>query len=172
MRTTRVTAMCVTLWAAVACSASAQGVLPDNLHVDPMLKPMLTWLWSRSPTFRRQCLRIGDAANLTVRVALTTSSPGRNSDALTVVGRDRSGRLIRAEISVVEPLSRRRRLELVAHELEHVVEQLDDLDLASLQRRGVSGVYSTGDHHFETARAAAIGRLVIREADEAQGPSS
>jgi hypothetical protein len=55
-------------------------------------------------------------------------------------------------------------VELIAHELEHVIEQLDDVELAASERHGV---HETRAGVFETTRATHIGRKVRREVDEA-----
>ena len=52
--------------------------------------------------------------------------------------------------------------EYLAHEIEHVLEQVDGVDLRRSARGGVAGVSETS-RVFETARAIAIGRVVARE---------
>jgi hypothetical protein len=54
-------------------------------------------------------------------------------------------------------------VELLAHELEHVIEQLDDVDLPALQKFADSGVRVDPAGQFETDRAITIGRLVAKE---------
>ncbi len=52
----------------------------------------------------------------------------------------------------------------LAHEIEHVLEQIDGVDLAGLLANGVAGVRADRQRGvLETARAAAIGRLVAYE---------
>jgi hypothetical protein len=147
------------------CAGVARADLPANLQIDPALASGVQWLWSRSPTFRRQCQRIGTVDGLGVHLALTPASPQPGADAVSVVRREAAGHGVRVQIGVSRALNQHRILELIAHELEHVVEQIDGIDLDLLTLRGVAGVYSTGDHRFETARAAAIGRRVIQEAE-------
>ena len=52
--------------------------------------------------------------------------------------------------------------ELLAHEIEHVLEQIDGVNLRALASTGVQGVRRIGDA-YETSRAIAIGRLVADE---------
>ena len=54
---------------------------------------------------------------------------------------------------------------MVAHELEHIIEQLDDVDLREKARRARSGVrlIQGNDLVFETLRARRIGRRVLEE---------
>ena len=51
--------------------------------------------------------------------------------------------------------------ELIAHELEHILEQLDGVDLQAQAGNGV--VWKAGDGVFETRRAIEAGRRVARE---------
>ena len=60
--------------------------------------------------------------------------------------------------------------EYLAHEIEHVLEQVDGVDLHRSARGGLEGVQETQSSVFETARAIAIGRVVAREV--AQGVST
>jgi len=51
--------------------------------------------------------------------------------------------------------------ELIAHEIEHIVEQLDGVDLEA--QAGNGAVWSSGHRTFETRRAIEVGRRVARE---------
>jgi hypothetical protein len=54
--------------------------------------------------------------------------------------------------------------ELLAHELEHIIEQLDGVDLAAMAKRRGTGVWTISDAgYFETERARAVGRQVADE---------
>jgi hypothetical protein len=55
------------------------------------------------------------------------------------------------------------RIELIAHELEHVIEQLDEADLAAVASRRNSGVKKLVGGVFETVRASRIGLTVAAE---------
>ena len=56
-------------------------------------------------------------------------------------------------------------VEIVAHEFEHIIEQLDNIDLAAKARRARSGVHTLdlGRSIFETRRALKVGRRVAGE---------
>ena len=54
--------------------------------------------------------------------------------------------------------------ELLAHELEHVIEQLDGIDLAVKASVANSGVRSCVDGTFETSRAVRVGSVVAVQA--------
>ena len=54
-------------------------------------------------------------------------------------------------------------MELLAHELEHIIEQLDGVDLAARSTVARSGVWGCMDGTFETSRAVRVGTLVANE---------
>ena len=56
-------------------------------------------------------------------------------------------------------------VELIAHELEHVIEQLDDIDLRTLAKVPSSGVKRCEgrEEAYETVRAIRAGRAVSDE---------
>ena len=54
--------------------------------------------------------------------------------------------------------------ELVGHEFEHLIEQIEGLDLKRLARVKGSGVHEAEGRMFETDRAQAAGRVVAAEA--------
>jgi hypothetical protein len=56
--------------------------------------------------------------------------------------------------------------ELLAHEFEHVLEQVDGLKLVELARKRGGGVLERPDGSFETSRAIEAGRAVALEFDE------
>jgi hypothetical protein len=55
-------------------------------------------------------------------------------------------------------------VELIAHEIEHVLEQLDGVDLEA--QAGSGNVWKREDGAFETRRAIEAGRRVAREVTE------
>jgi hypothetical protein len=91
-------------------------------------------IYDRSPSFRAQCERIAGADNLRVTVRIDPSIPGR-CRAFTVV--QQRGRQIRAEVHL-PPSSDH--AELLAHEFEHILEQIEGIDLRRLARVKASGV--------------------------------
>ncbi|MEP6918921.1 MAG: hypothetical protein ABJC89_24990, partial [Acidobacteriota bacterium] len=56
-------------------------------------------------------------------------------------------------------------VELIAHEIEHVIEQLDGVDLEAHARGG--NVWKRDDGAFETQRAIVVGRRVAHEVTDA-----
>ena len=133
-------------------------VLPSNLDVAPVFRPFVDRMWQSSPTFRRQCARL--AAGIRLRVSLLPEYlPDRAlaSNARTVL-RHQDGSLVAALVHLKPSLNA---TELIAHEMEHILEQLDGVDLQAQAGNGV--VWKSGDGTFETRRAIEAGRRVARE---------
>jgi len=140
--------------------------IPDNLQVDPLYRPLLESMLESSVTFRRQCLRLASERQLTVRLHASGLFWTRGARALTHLVRGPRGRLD-AEIVLTRFDDE---VELIAHEIEHVIEQLDQIDLPSMAQLPDTGVRQTlsTDGAFETARAAQTGLRVAREVREAR----
>ena len=133
---------------------------PLNIQVDPLLQPLVEKLLRQSPTVRRQWQAIG--ASRLVRVSLISSPLLRESwtaRARTAVSRYAQG-AIRA---VVELPSAVDLTELLPHELEHVLEQVEGLDLPALAKDGSSGVQELSRGVYETDRARNAGFDAMRE---------
>ena len=136
------------------------------MQVPDVLRPLLHRMWRTSPTFRRQCARLADASvTLTVHVGL----PGGRNNSRGLSRIDiRNGIVHEAKVYLMPMLPRAD--QLLAHEIEHVLEQIDGVDLRTLASNRVQGVRahddaSEGREVYETSRAVAIGLLVGREVD-------
>ena len=82
-------------------------------------------MWRTSPTFRRQYSRLATSSSLTITIRADT--PRTRSDVRAFTRMDRKdGALVVAEIVILFP---REAVELIAHEVEHVIEALDDVVL-------------------------------------------
>ena len=164
--------MCVRRWSAVllclACGlpgVAAQQqpqedvcatAIPSNIDAGMFARDMIALL-RRSETFRSQSERIARAprARVTIEIASSLDS-GR---AQTTIHRYTSG-AIKAEIVVLFGENYR---ELLAHEFEHVLEQIEGLDLRQEAALGRAWLLPSGA--FETRRAYATGMQVLREAE-------
>jgi hypothetical protein len=132
--------------------------LPASIQVADDLLPRLHVMLERSPTFRSQCRRIAEAPHLYVRVRLDMAIIGRTYRAVTKICRQPSGAIV-AAIDIApfgDPA------EWLAHEFEHLIEQLDGVNLRELERRR-QGAWQSGNQMFETERAVRVGRLVFHE---------
>jgi hypothetical protein len=133
---------------------------PSNFHVDEILQPLISALLARSDTFRRQWEAVNASTLVRVRVLSTMAMQDRSgARARSQVSRYAYGSL-RATIEIPSGIEI---TELLPHELEHVIEQLEGLDLRALADRGDDGVAEIRPGVFETARARAAGLQVLRE---------
>ncbi len=158
----------LTLFLAATQLASLAAVRPDgfrppfNLQVDALLKPLLEQMWQASPTFRRQCRRLAAEESLQVTVGRedqpSVASFANARTALTFKGNTP----VTARVYIKNTSNG---AELIAHEFEHILEQLDGVDL---QAQAGNGAVWKGDRaSFETRRAIETGRRVAREVSDA-----
>jgi hypothetical protein len=141
-----------------APTPSRESPLPANLVVPDVVRPLVMSMWQQSVTFRRQCARLAEHPDVIVRFELARALQG-TTGARSAVGRLNGGLNAAVEIEVRKP---DRYVEHIAHEVEHVLEQLDGTDLPRLARQGLDGVAHVGGA-FETVRARAVGRIVAQE---------
>jgi len=140
-----------------AASPSAAVALPENVSLPEDLKPLLQEMWRRSPTFREQCRRIGEARHLRVKLSYAVPILSSRFRALSVVNK-REGQI---DVTI-KLVSSGDYFEMIAHEFEHVLEQLEGLDLVALaEQRGDRA--HRNELGFETRRALEAGRKVRNE---------
>ena len=148
------------------CIAQAQqrdvcvSAVPANIHAG-LLTQEIVGLIQVSPTFRAQCERIAAAHHLRIDVELVHTIGVARAD--TVIRRYEAGAL-RAKVRIAFGRDYR---ELIAHEFEHVIEQLDGVDLQAETLR--DGAWLVDAQVFETRRASEIGRRVRRECELSNG---
>jgi hypothetical protein len=144
-----------------ADSLSVDVAIPSNLQFGPAYRALVESMLHRSSTFRRQCARIAAEPQLTVRLQPAAAFWTHGARAMTKFVRQRDGRIL-ADVYLTE---RDDHVELIAHEFEHVIEQLDEIDLPSKALVHDSGVFQTGSEGgmFETVRASRVGLIVARE---------
>jgi hypothetical protein len=120
----------------------------------------------RSETFRSQCDRLAQTPRVRVTLAIVSSLP--SGRAQTVMHRFASG----AMTANVEILFGENYRELLAHELEHILEQVDGVDLRLEAAAGRAWLLPGGA--FETRRAFVTGVQVLREVEStlAHGPAA
>jgi len=128
------------------------------LNIDPgMLRSTFVELLQRSETLRRQCARIAATPTLRVTLTLSASLSERGIGAVTNIDRFDTG-AIRADVTL---LLSRDYLEMLAHEFEHILEQLDGVILRDEVALGRAWRKESGS--FETRRAADAGMRALRE---------
>ncbi|MEO6238860.1 MAG: hypothetical protein ABIQ52_17835 [Vicinamibacterales bacterium] len=137
-----------------AGEAICSDKLPANIDSGMFASAILKML-SLSETFRDQCHRI--AAQPALRVRLNITLQAADYRAVTVLARYEAGYL-RAEVTLVFAENY---VELVAHEFEHVLEQVDGIDLRAIAALGQARHLPDGS--YETPRATLAGQQVWRE---------
>jgi hypothetical protein len=123
------------------------------------MRPILRQMLMRSPTFREQCEKIGNSANVRVTLLLVPPAPARTYRAVSRVNRDKE----RNAWITIELTACTNYFELLGHEFEHAAEQVEGLNLKILSTRRNSHVYRLNDGTYETDRAIEAGRRVARE---------
>lgn len=128
---------------------------PANLEIG-VFQTVVEQMWHASPTFRRQCARLAGAPSLTVRLRAEPPRTGAPFRAFTRISESRRGGT--AEVAILFPGDA---IELIAHELEHVIEHLDgaERDQDACARRLPRG----RGKPYETCRAIERGQQVARE---------
>ena len=147
-------------------SAAVDGpaTLPPNVSIVEVLRPAVNSMLRSSPTFRRQCGRIARSTELHVVIERSHMQGGPLDAALTRVTRGAAGRLdADVQIGALGDA-----VTLIAHEFEHILEQLDEVDLSAMAARSGTGVRADSIYgHFETDRAVAAGKRVADEVSRA-----
>jgi hypothetical protein len=145
-------------------AVDVSSILPAGSDVTGDAKLLVQRVWLASPTFRRQWRRLADGR---VQVVITLDYPYTSAagNAESVIER-KGGMRAHIRLRGVE----RRGPEHLAHEVEHVLEQLDDVDLRAavgMRIRGAALVQRPDT--FETSRAVRVGRIVAAEFEADNG---
>jgi len=140
-------------------ASAAVVVRPPNLSAASVFQPVLDRMWRSSPTFNRQCRRLVAAPRLKVVLRLEELQRRPSFNGRTILGRQ-DGILVAAEVVLSRTPDA---VELIAHEVEHILEQLDGVDLRAHVGSGL--VWRRDDGAFETRRATDVGRRVAREVE-------
>lgn len=133
-------------------------ILPFNVELPDGLEAPAREMIRQSPTFRAQCRRIAAAPNLHVVIRVDHFMQGHVCRAISVISR--RANVIAARVTLARQPAYS---EILAHEIEHILDQLEGLDLRALSRRRNTGVYQSFPDMFETTRAKEAGRRVARE---------
>jgi hypothetical protein len=152
--------------AVMAAPRETGARIPDNIVVSENVRDDFAIFLEKSPTLQRQCERINAARHVRVVVRLARRTMDGPGQARTTFRRYRSGGII-ADVDV--PFGERF-VELLAHELEHVLEQIDGVDLRAMAAGGAPGVTELREGIYETERARAAGRAAGCEIHGEVGP--
>ena len=159
-----VAAMVLASWTMTAGRALACTQLPTAIQVDDFLAPVVEGLLAASPTFSRQCDRIAELPLVRVAVRMLPKGEASCCRARTTIRRYSSGAMI-ALVEIPSPRISLEYAELLGHEFEHILEQIDLVDLNALAGQG--GATRLGDGAYETTRARRAGDAVAEEAIKA-----
>jgi len=139
------------------CDADV-GQFPQTVQIDRAVGPRISVMLERSATFREQCRRVAATPRLYIRVHVNGFIVSDRFRARTRIFRFESGVMI-AEVELRTPWAPE---EWIAHEFEHVLEQVERVPLVELANR-TGSVWRTADDMFESARAIRAGRTVVAE---------
>lgn len=142
------------VFAATVCESS----LPFNVNAGT-LEPIAIALLQQSQTFRQQCQRIAATFVLRIQVFIVPAIQG-GAMAETTIRRFDTGAL-RAEVLVEFGTDY---VELLAHEFEHVLEQVERVSL--LEQVSSRQAWFTDTGAFETQRARDAGARARQECDQ------
>jgi hypothetical protein len=148
--------------AAVADPAAAETVRDASsvVQASPEIQRYIDQMLECSPTFRLQYQRILETPHVIVTARVQPTGLGSVSfRARSTIRRYASGLLI--VTMDIAPGSNQ--VQWIAHEFEHVLEQLDGIDVHEQASRGLGGSWYSGDHAVETLRAVRAGRQVQQE---------
>jgi hypothetical protein len=137
-------------------------VLPSNLTAAVVFGPILDRMIRTSPTFRRQSRRIGAAKELRVFLRLEQSGVRVSCYGRTALKR-KDDMLVAADVHVRIDGPVADPVQGIAHEVEHIIEDLEGVDRGA--HLGSGQVWQRADGAFETRRAIEVGLRVAREVE-------
>lgn len=141
-------------------SGGEAGPLPPNLRVPKFLGDVVARMWQRSATFRQQGARISAEPSLTVHVVVGLAPLPGGVRAFARLAHDRRERRVTIWMGPHDDV-----VELLAHELEHVIEWLDGAVYVTGSVRPRAG---DGLGLIETTRAQRVGLRVASEVRASQ----
>lgn len=142
----------------VVAAGSNASAPAASVVVDGKLQGLVDDLLSRSPAFRRQWRRLERFPRLSVRIELVHTNHVLDAHAATRVSVLPDG----SQQAVMAIPGGRRLAELIAHEVEHILERLDGVKVASQHALGDASVRRASGT-FETARAVLVGQMVAAD---------
>jgi hypothetical protein len=148
----------------IALAEPETTALPEGFFATGTVRPMVEALWQRSPGFRSQVRRIVEAD---VRIVLEVVSPAAlgAAEAKSVMVREHGTvRYVRLQLRAATDW-----VPLIPHELEHVLEAIEGIDLGKLADRS-GRAWRSGPDSYETVRAQQAGHRIAREYRQGAAP--
>ena len=138
--------------------------VPLNIQVSPVLARVFEEILAASPTFADQCERIRAAKYVHVRVMPVAGMSTTTRGTARTTMRRFSSRALLASVTIPVPLTTNEYAEFFGHEFEHIIEQIDRVDLEALTRAR-AGASRLSDGAYETTRARRVGLTIADEFD-------
>ena len=135
------------------------SVQSTSIQFAPELKAQADRMLQRSATFREQYRRIAETPLVVVGVRTDIRLCETSDKARTTFRRYQTGLMVAAV--AISPGAHQE--EWIAHEFEHILEQLDGQNLPQLARSHAKDVWFSGSDVIETGRAIRAGRAVRSE---------
>jgi len=137
----------------------AMPLLPSAIEAAEDLRRYLEMMLRRSATFRQQCLR-REAPRLRVQIRRDAQFYDKPYQARTTIQRS-AGSIVASVVITAfgDPT------EWLAHEFEHVIEQIEGVNLRQVMQAR-EGAWQTVEGSFETTRAIRAGETVRQEVRE------
>jgi len=154
---------------ASVCAAETivREAAPGVIQLTPDIQRRVEAMLERSPTFREQYQRILHTPLVIITARVEAAVLSTSFRARSTIRRYGSGLLI----VLMEIAPGANQAQWIAHEFEHVVEQLDGIDVGADAAAGHRHSWYTGDRAVETLRAVRAGRQVEDEMRRAKTSS-
>jgi len=147
--------LALTVWPAQAAGDTSRH-LPGAIEATDDLRRHMEMMLQRSATFRQQCLRL-DAPRVRVQIRRDPGLFGKPYRAITIIHRSADAIVAFVVISGFGDPT-----EWLAHELEHVLEQIDGVNLPRLAHAR-HDAWPSAEGAFESTRAIRAGETVRQE---------
>lgn len=144
---------------------SRMSTMPGTMLIAPELQASVDAMLEMSPTFRQQFERIARAPKLILNARIDISVTDRPFRARSSIRRFDSGLIVVCMDIAPDAIHP----EWIAHEFEHVLEQLDGVNVRALAEHRKPGAWYSSGQMVETARATNAGRMVRNEMRSRRG---
>ena len=141
---------------AESCAADTPRV-PVTIRIGDGLQEHVAAMLKASSTFREQCRRLAESPSVRVTIRKNAWLLDRSFRAKSRIERSRAGLIL----ALVEITPSGSPAEWIAHEFEHILEQMDGWKLSEMVGRGPA--WRSSENMFETERAIRAGRRVADE---------
>lgn len=145
-----------------AASAADTIVLPhavNTVQIQSVLRSSIDDMLRVSPTFRSQYQRIAESQRIVVGVSIDAHLVQGSYRARSIIRRYTTGLLV-VDVAVAPGPQQ---AEWIAHEFEHIIEQLEGKDLRALVAAHARDVWISSETMIETKRAMRAGQMVLDE---------